>query len=378
MLIAAPKETHPGERRVALVPDAARALKKAGLLLAVEAGAGFAAGVDDAAYEKDEIALHKDAAALLGSADVVVKVQPPTDVEIASMKRGAMLISFLRPLDEPAIAGKLAAAGITSIAMELVPRITRAQAMDALSSQASLAGYRAVLLAGATMGKVLPMMTTAAGTITAARVLVIGAGVAGLQAIATARRLGAVVEAYDTRPAVKEQIESLGGRFVELPLDTSDAEGAGGYAKAQSDEFLAKQRELLGARVKLSDAVISTAAVPGARAPLLIDADTVAGMRPGSVIVDLAAATGGNCALTKADETVRAGGVTILGPTNLPSDASVDASRVYARNVATLLLHLVKDAALALDLEDEITKGCLATREGQVVHPAIRAKLGLA
>ena len=377
MLVVALRETVPGERRVALVPDAARALKKAGLELAVQAGAGFAAGVDDASYEREQIAVSPAAAELLGRADVVLKVQAPSDAEIASMKRGATLLSFLRPLDEPAIAAKLAAAGITSFAMELVPRITRAQAMDALSSQASLAGYRAVLLAGASMGKILPMMTTAAGTITAARVLVIGAGVAGLQAIATARRLGAVVEAYDTRPAVKEQIASLGARFVELPLDTSDAEGAGGYAKAQSDEFLAKQRELLGARVKLSDAVISTAAVPGARAPVLIDAETVAGMKPGSVIVDLAAATGGNCVLTRADETVVVNGVTVLGPTNLPSEASVDASRVYARNLATLLLHLVKDGAITLDLDDEITKGTLLTHGGQVVHPTVRAKLGL-
>lgn len=378
MLVVAIQETVPGERRVALVPDAARLIKKAGVELAVQAGAGYGAGVDDAAYEKEQVALAADPAALLAKADVVLKVQPPNDAEIASMKRGATLISFLRPLDEPALSARLAQAGITSFAMELVPRITRAQAMDALSSQASLAGYRAVLVAGTSMAKVLPMMTTAAGTISAARVLVIGAGVAGLQAIATARRLGAVVEAYDTRPAVKEQIESLGARFVELPLDTSDAEGAGGYAKAQTDEFLAKQRDLLGARVKIADAVISTAAVPGSRAPLLIDAETVAGMKPGSVIVDLAAATGGNCALTKADETVVAHGVTILGPTNLPSTASADASRVYARNLATLLLHLVKDGALTLDLEDEITRGCLVTRDGEVVHPAVRSKLGLA
>jgi len=377
MLVVAPKETLPGERRVALVPDAARALKKAGLELAVEAGAGFEAGVEDAAYERDQVGVATDRAALLGKADVVLKVQPPSEAEIAELRRGATLIAHLRPLDRPEIAAELAAAGVTSFAMELVPRITRAQAMDALSSQASLAGYRAVLLAGLAMGKVMPMMTTAAGTIAASRVLVIGAGVAGLQAIATARRLGAVIEAYDTRPAVKEQIESLGARFIELPLDTRDAEGAGGYAKAQSEEFLAKQRELLGARVRLADAVVTTAAVPGARAPLLIDADTVAGMKPGSVIVDLAAATGGNCALTRADERVVAHGVTILGPTNLPADVAVDASRVYARNLATLLLHLVKDGALVLDLDDEITKGCLVTRDGQVVHPAIRAKLGL-
>ncbi|RIK97315.1 MAG: Re/Si-specific NAD(P)(+) transhydrogenase subunit alpha [Proteobacteria bacterium] len=377
MLVVAIQETVPGERRVALVPDAARLIKKAGLDVAVQAGAGYGAGVEDAAYEKEQVAVHADAAALLAKADVVLKVQPPSDAELACMRRGAALLSFVRPLDEPQLAARLAQAGVTSFAMELVPRITRAQAMDALSSQASLAGYRAVLLAGTSMAKVLPMMTTAAGTIAAARVLVIGAGVAGLQAIATARRLGAVVEAYDTRPAVKEQIESLGARFVELPLDTSDAEAAGGYAKAQSDEFLAKQRALLGARVKIADAVVSTAAVPGSRAPLLIDAETVAGMKPGSVIVDLAAATGGNCALTRADETVVAHGVTILGPTNLPSTAAVDASRVYARNLATLLLHLVKDGALALDLEDEITRGTLLTQGGEVVHPAVRAKLGL-
>lgn len=378
MLIAAPKETLAGERRVALVPDAAKLFKKANLDLAIEAGAGFRAGHDDAAYEREKVVVDPDGAALLAKADVVLKVQPPNDAEIAAMRRGATLISFLRPLDQPDLAAKLAAAGITSFAMELVPRITRAQAMDALSSQASLAGYHAVVLASTALPKVLPMMTTAAGTIPAARVLVIGAGVAGLQAIATARRLGAVVEAYDTRPAVKEQIESLGGRFVELPLDTSDAEGAGGYAKAQSEEFLAKQRELLATRVRAADAVITTAAVPGARAPLLIPADVVAGMKPGSVIVDLAAATGGNCELTKPDETVVANGVTILGPTNLPAAVALDASRVYARNLVNLLLHLVKDGALTLDLEDEITKGALVTHDGQVVNAAVRAKLGLA
>jgi NAD(P) transhydrogenase subunit alpha len=364
--------------RVALVPDAAKLFKKANLDVAVEAGAGFRAGHDDAAYEREKVVVDPDGAALLGKADVVLKVQPPNDAEIAAMRRGATLISFLRPLEQPELATKLAAAGITSFAMELVPRITRAQAMDALSSQASLAGYHAVVLASTALPKVLPMMTTAAGTIPAARVLGFGAGVAGLQAIATAHRLGAVVEANDTRPAVKEQIESLGGRFVELPLDTSDAEGAGGYAKAQSEEFLAKQRELLATRVRAADAVITTAAVPGARAPLLIPAEVVAGMKTGSVIVDLAAATGGNCALTKPDETVVANGVTILGPTNLPAAVALDASRVYARNLVNLLLHLVKDGALALDLEDEITKGALVTHDGQVVNAAVRAKLGLA
>ena len=377
MLVIALHETATGERRVALVPDAARILTKAGIDLAIQAGAGFRAGHDDAAYEREKVAVDADGAALLGKADVVLKVQAPDETEIAGMRRGTVLIAFLRPLDQPEVAARLAEAGITSFAMELVPRITRAQAMDALSSQASLAGYHAVVLASTALPKVLPMMTTAAGTIPAARVLVIGAGVAGLQAIATARRLGAVVEAYDTRPAVKEQIESLGGRFIELPLDTSDSEGAGGYAKAQSEEFLAKQRELLATRVRAADAVITTAAVPGARAPLLIPAEVVAGMKPGSVIVDLAAATGGNCALTRPDETVVAHGVTILGPTNLPAAVALDASRVYARNLANLLLHLVKDGKLALDLEDEITKAALLTHDGQVTNPAVRTKLGL-
>ncbi|HSJ96360.1 MAG TPA: Re/Si-specific NAD(P)(+) transhydrogenase subunit alpha, partial [Myxococcota bacterium] len=361
MKVVAPRETAPGERRVAIVPDAAKALAKLGLELVVEAGAGVGAGVPDDAYERAGVRIVADRAALLGGADLVLQVQPPDDDEIALLRPGSTLVSFLRPLDEPARAARLAERGVTSFAMELVPRITRAQAIDALSSQASLAGYRAVLLAAAALGKVLPMMTTAAGTIAAARVLVIGAGVAGLQAIATARRLGAVIEAYDTRPAVKEQVESLGARFLALPLDTSGAEDRGGYARAQSDEFLAKQRALLSERVRAADAVITTAQVPGARAPLLIEAEVVAGMKPGAVIVDLAAAGGGNCALTRPDEAVHAHGVTILGPTNLPSEAAVDASRVYARNLANLAALLVKDGALTVDLEDEIVRGALVT-----------------
>jgi len=376
MLVAVPKESAPGERRVALVPDTVRVLARAGFEIAVEAGAGTAAGYDDAAYEAAGARLEADAAQLAAKSDCMLRVQAPSEREIASLRRGSLLIGFLRPLDQPALATQLAAAGVTSFAVELVPRTTRAQAMDALSSQASLAGYRAVLLAAVELGKIFPMMTTAAGTIAAARVLVIGAGVAGLQAIATARRLGAQVEAYDTRPAVKEQVESLGARFIELALDTRDAEGAGGYARAQSDEFLARQRELLGERVRAADAVITTALVPGARAPLLIDASVVSGMRRGSVIVDLAAANGGNCGLTRPDEVVAAGGVTVLGPTNLASQAAHDASRVYARNLAALLQHLVKDGAVKLDLEDEITRGALLTHEGRVANEAVRAKLG--
>jgi NAD(P) transhydrogenase subunit alpha len=376
MKVVAPRETAPGERRVAIVPDSAKALAKLGLELAVEAGAGVGAGVPDDAYERAGVRIVADRASLLGGADLVLQVQPPDDDEIALLRPGSTLVSFLRPLDEPARAARLAERGVTSFAMELVPRITRAQAIDALSSQASLAGYRAVLLAAAALGTVLPMMTTAAGTIAAARVLVIGAGVAGLQAIATARRLGAVIEAYDTRPAVKEQVESLGARFLALPLDTSGAEDRGGYARAQSDEFLAKQRALLSERVRAADAVITTAQVPGARAPLLIEAEVVAGMKPGAVIVDLAAAGGGNCALTRPDEAVHAHGVTILGPTNLPSEAAVDASRVYARNLANLAALLVKDGALTVDLEDEIVRGALVTHEGRVVAEAVRARLG--
>jgi NAD(P) transhydrogenase subunit alpha len=378
MRVVAPKETAPGERRVAIVPDAARTLLRAGLELAVEAGAGEGAGATDAAYERAGVTVEPDRARLFAGADVVLKVQPPSDAERAELRSGCVLIGFLRPLEEPARAQALAERGVTSFAMELVPRITRAQTMDALSSQASLAGYRAVLLAALELGKVLPMMTTAAGTIAAARVLVIGAGVAGLQAIATARRLGAIIEAYDTRPAVKEQVESLGARFVELPLETRDAEDAGGYAKAQSDEFLAKQRALLAERVRAADAVITTAQVPGARAPLLIEEEVVAGMKHGAVIVDLAAAGGGNCALTRADERVRAHGVTIVGPTDLPSQAAVDASRVYARNLANLLQHLLRDGAVHVDLGDEITRGALLTHEGRVVSEAVRARLGTA
>jgi NAD(P) transhydrogenase subunit alpha len=292
------------------------------------------------------------------------------------MRRGALLIGLLRPLDEPAQARALAATGVTSFALELVPRITRAQSMDVLSSQANLAGYRAVLLAANTLAKAFPMMSTAAGTIAAARVLVIGAGVAGLQAIATARRLGAVVEAYDVRPAVKEQVESLGARFVELALETAGAEDAGGYAKQQSEEFLARQRELLGQRVKANDVVITTALVPGRRAPLLVEEAAVRGMRPGSVVVDLAAESGGNCALTRADETVDVGGVRVLGPTNLPSEVAFHASQMYARNVASLLQHLVKDGQPVLDFEDPITRESVLTHEGEIKNERVKGLAG--
>jgi NAD(P) transhydrogenase subunit alpha len=371
MLVAAIRETVAGERRVALTPDGAKLLVRQGFEVAIEAGAGVAAGHPDVEYERAGARLEPDVAKLLGAADVVAAVQSGPALA-PRMRAGAVLIGLLRPLDRPEQARALAASGVTSFALELVPRITRAQAMDVLSSQANLAGYRAVLLASVALGKAFPMMVTAAGTIAAARVLVIGAGVAGLQAIATARRLGAIVEAYDVRPAVKEQVESLGARFVELPLETAGAEDAGGYAKAQSEEFLTRQRELLGQRVKAADVVITTALVPGKRAPLLVEEAVVRGMRAGSVVVDLAAEQGGNCAFTRPDETVEVDGVRVLGPTNLPGDVAFHASQMFARNVSAFLQNLVRDGKLVLDFEDPITRESILTHEGEIRNERVR------
>ena len=364
--VAIPKETAQDERRVALVPDTATKLIAAGLEVSVEAGAGSDAFVPDEAYEAAGVNLVKGAAALLKDADVVLKVQAPAAVEVELLQKGAVLISFLQPATQGDIVTALAKRGITAFSLELVPRISRAQSMDALSSQASAAGYKAVLMAAARLGKFFPMMMTAAGTVAPARVLVMGAGVAGLQAIATARRLGAVVSAYDVRPAVKDEVKSLGATFIELPLEAQ--EGQGGYAKEQSEEFLRKQRELIGEHIAKSDVVITTAAIPGRRAPLLVTADMVKGMRPGSIIVDLAAETGGNVELTKAGEDVEVGGVTIIGTRNVPSTMPLHASQLYARNVANLLLHLVKDGAIKLDFADEITKGACITHGGEIVN----------
>jgi NAD(P) transhydrogenase subunit alpha len=296
----------------------------------------------------------------------VLKVEAPTIGEVNLIKSGAVLISFLQPATQADIVRALAKRGVTAFSLELVPRISRAQSMDALSSQASVAGYKAVLMAAGRVGKFFPMMMTAAGTIPPARVLVMGAGVAGLQAIATARRLGAVVSAYDVRPAVKEEVQSLGATFIELPLETQ--EGVGGYAREQSEDFLRTQRELIGEHVAKSDVVITTAAVPGRRAPLLVTGEMVKGMRPGSVIVDLAAETGGNVELTQVGKDLDVGGVTIIGTRNVPSTMPLHASQLYARNVANLLLHLVKDGAVVLDFEDEITKGCCVTHGGEIVN----------
>jgi NAD(P) transhydrogenase subunit alpha len=364
--VAIPKESAQDERRVALVPDTASKLIAAGLEVSVEAGAGSSAFVPDEAYEAAGVKVVKGTAQLLKEADVVLKVQAPSVDEVELLRKGAVSISFLQPATQGDIVTALARHGVTAFSLELVPRISRAQSMDALSSQASAAGYKAVLMAAGRLGKFFPMMMTAAGTVAPARVLVMGAGVAGLQAIATARRLGAVVSAYDVRPAVKDEVKSLGATFIELPLEAQ--EGQGGYAKEQSEEFLRKQRELIGEHIAKSDVVITTAAIPGRRAPLLVTAEMVKGMRPGSVIVDLAAETGGNVELTKAGEDIDVGGVTIIGTRNVPSTMPLHASQLYARNVANLLLHLVKDGAINLDFADEITKGACVTHGGEIVN----------
>ncbi len=363
-------ETLQGERRVALVPDAAAKLARSGFEVVVEAGAGEQAGFTDDAYRKAGVAVEADRRALLGTADVVLSVQPPRLEDVARLRVGAATISFLQPATQDAVVEALAARGITAFSLELLPRISRAQSMDALSSQASLAGYKAVLMAANRLGKFFPMLMTAAGTIPPARMLVLGAGVAGLQAIATARRLGAVVEAYDVRPAVKEEVKSLGASFLEFELEAQ--EGAGGYAREQSQEFLTKQRALLTERVAAADVVITTAAVPGRRAPLLVTAPMVKGMRRGSVIVDLAAETGGNCEVTQPGQVVEVDGVWVDGTTNVPSTMALHASQLYARNVTNLLQHLASDGQLKLDFEDEITKGCCVTHAGQIVNERVR------
>jgi len=364
--VAVPREIEQGERRVALVPDTARMLVAAGLQVGVETRAGAAAFIDDDAYDKAGAKIASRAGELLRDADAVLKVQAPREPEISLLRKGAVLISFLQPATQADTVRSLASHGITAFSLELLPRISRAQSMDALSSQASAAGYKAVLMAADRIGKLFPMMMTAAGTVAPTRVLVMGAGVAGLQAIATARRLGAVVSAYDVRPAVKEEVESLGATFIELPLQSQ--EGEGGYAREQSEEFLQKQRELIGEHIAKSDVVITTAAVPGRRAPLLVTGDMVRGMRPGSIIVDLAAETGGNVELTQPGREIDVGGVTILGTRNVPSTMPLTTSQLYARNVANLLLHLVKNGAISLDFQDEITRGACVTHAGEIVN----------
>jgi len=383
MIVGVPKETYPGERRVALTPAVVPLLAKAGLEVVLEAGAGERAGYPDAQYQEKGAKILSERGAVFAQSDIVAQVlchgaNDKTGADdLSLMRRGQVLIGFLRPLGSPDSVQQVAKTGVSAYAVELMPRITRAQSMDALSSMASIAGYKAVVVVADELPRIFPMMTTAAGTITPSRILVIGAGVAGLQAIATAKRLGAVVSAYDVRPAVKEQIQSLGGRFVELPLETANAQDAGGYAKAQDEAFYAKQRELLGNVIAESDAVITTAAVPGKKAPVLVTEAMVKRMPPGSVILDLAAERGGNCELTQPGERIVAYGVTIIGPINLASDAPYHASQMYAKNLTTFLQVLVKDGKVRPPESDEIIRDTLLTQGGEVVNARVREGLGL-
>jgi NAD(P) transhydrogenase subunit alpha len=377
MIVGVVKETFPGEARVALVPAGVQQLTRADLEVIVEPGAGTDAGYDDAAYLEKGATLAADRTDVWRRADVVLQVRAlganpeagRTDLE--RMRTGQVVIGTCEPLTEHEANTAVAGTGATLFSMEMMPRITRAQSMDILSSMATIAGYKAVLLGADALPKLFPMMMTAAGTLAAARVFVVGAGVAGLQAIASARRLGAVVHAYDVRPVVREQVESLGGKFVELELETDTAEDAGGYAKELGEDFYTKQREMMLSVVAESDVVITTAAIPGKKAPILVTREMVEGMSRGSVIVDLAAERGGNCELTVPGERVDHNGVTILGPLNIPSDVPYHASQMYSKNITTFLLHLVKEGEVVIDLDDEITRGTLITRDGSVVHERV-------
>jgi H+-translocating NAD(P) transhydrogenase subunit alpha len=383
MIVGVPRETFPGERRVALVPSVVPALAKSGLEVIVEAEAGIEAGYPDADYIAKGAKIVADRREVFRAADIIVQVlahgsnDKTGQADLPLFRRGQLLIGFLRPLGDLQTIQEIAATGVTSFAVELIPRTTRAQAMDALSSMGTICGYKAVLIAADTLPRIFPMLTTAAGTITPARVLVIGAGVAGLQAIATSRRLGAVTSAYDMRPAAKEQVQSLGGRFVELPIEAKDAQDSGGYAKAQSEDFYGKQRELLGRVVAESDVVITAAVIPGKKSPVLVTSDMVARMAPGSVIVDLASERGGNCELTRAGEKVVFSGVTIIGRINLASTVPYHASQMYARNITAFLQYLVHDGKLQLKPDDEIVRSTLITRDGEIVNERVREYLSL-
>ena len=383
MIIGVVTETFPDEKRVALIPAIATVLTRADLEVVLQAGAGQAAGFPDAEYEDKGARVSTDRAEVLATADVLLQVRTfganpdRGGVDLESHKAGQVIIGCAEPLTAGEPIQALAERGTVLFALELVPRITRAQSMDVLSSMASIAGYQAVLEAAQALPKMFPMMMTAAGTVKPARVFVIGAGVAGLQAIATAKRLGAVVRAYDLRPAVKEQVESLGAKFVELELEAGDAEDKGGYAKAMDEEFYRKQREMMGRVIAESDVVITTAAIPGKKAPILVTESMVQAMPPGSVIVDLAAERGGNCELTQPGRNIDTHGVHIMGPTNLPSTTAYHASQMFAKNISTFLLHLVKDGQLQIDMDDEITAETLVCRDGQIVHPRVREAMGL-
>ncbi|MDH4035913.1 MAG: Re/Si-specific NAD(P)(+) transhydrogenase subunit alpha [Candidatus Krumholzibacteria bacterium] len=380
VVLGVPRETFAGETRVALVPAVVSILSKSGVRVVVERGAGEQAGYPDSAYQ--------DKGATLGSRDDVFASQIVACVRVAGanpggddrarVRSGQIIIGMADPLNEPEAIREYASTGAVLFALELIPRITRGQAMDVLSSMATIAGYKAVLMAADALPRMIPMMMTAAGTITPAKAFVVGAGVAGLQAIASAKRIGAVVHAYDVRPAVKEQIQSLGGKFVELPVETADAEDKGGYAKELGEDFYRRQRELMAKVVAASDFVITTAAIPGKKAPVLITGDMLKAMAPGSVVIDLAAERGGNVDVTRAGETVEVHGVKVMGPTNLAATVPYHASQMFARNVTSFVQNFVKKGVIDLSMEDEIVRGTMVTRDGDVVNPVLRERLGMA
>lgn len=379
MRVAVPYEIIPGETRVALVPDVVPQLLKAGHTVAVQAGAGARAGFPDEAYTAAGATIEPDARSVYAGSQMILKVQRPDSSgaadELAMIESESVLIGLLQPSGDPSIFRALADKRVIACSMELVPRTTRAQMMDALSSQSTVAGYKAVLMAANALPKFFPMLMTAAGTVKPARVLVIGAGVAGLQAIATARRIGAVVEAFDTRPVVKEQVQSLGATFIELPVNAHEAQDEGGYARELSEDHIRQEKELIFERAKLADVIITTALVPGRRAPLLVTAEMVEAMKPGSVIVDLAGEQGGNCELTVPGETAVRHGVTILAPLHISSELAYHASHMYSKNVGALVVHLTKDGKLNLDLNDDITSAVCITANGEIRNAAIQQRL---
>jgi NAD(P) transhydrogenase subunit alpha len=382
MIAGVPRETYPGERRVAIIPATVPALAKAGFTVMIQAGAGADAGYPDSAYVEKGAELAPSREDVFAKSDVVLQVRllganmEAGKADLGMMRSGQVFIGFADPLSEPKAFRSLAEKRVTVFAMELIPRIARAQGMDALSSMSTVAGYKAVLIAAHGLGRMFPMLMTAAGTISPARVFVIGAGIAGLEAIATAHRLGAVVRGYDVRPAVKEQVESLGARFIELGIESGDAEGTGGYAREMSEAFYTRQRDMMARAVAESDVVITTAAVPGKKSPVLITEDMVKGMAPGSIIVDIAAERGGNCEVTKPGETVLVHGVTIAGPLNLPAAVPYHASQMYAKNISMFLLALTKDGSLAIDRDDEIVRETLVVLDGEITNDRVRELLG--
>lgn len=383
IVIGVPKETFPGERRVAMVPDVVHILQKIGCEVWIETGAGLAAGITDEHFTEKDGHIVQSADEVFSKADVIFQVRTyganpdAGKADLTRLKKGQLVVGFTESMAAPELSKDVAATGATLFSLEMLPRITRAQSMDVLSSMATIAGYKVVLLAANELSKIFPMFMTAAGTVSPSRVFVVGAGVAGLQAIATAKRLGAIVSAYDVRPAVKEQVESLGGKFIEMEIDAGESEDKGGYAKEMGEDFYRKQRELMTRVVAENDVVITTAAVPGKKAPILITKEMVGAMAPGSVVVDLAAERGGNCELTKPGETIEAGGVKIMGPLNVPATIPFHASQMYAKNLATFLKNMVKEGSVQLDMDDEIVRDTMVTRDGEVVSARVRELLGM-